>query len=246
MVFAGATDNGKVRSKNEDSFYAFYKDNILFAVVADGMGGHNAGEVASNEAIRVFEESVMQSKSISLSEMLTEAIQYANRRIFAMTVETPALSGMGTTLTACAVKDQRAVFANVGDSRGYFIHDKIVQITKDHSLVAELLSSGDITEEEARTHPQRNLITRAVGTTPTIEVDLSEIDISCDNMILLCSDGLSNVVSENKIFEIIKNEKELDRIVAKLIAEANKMGGHDNITALAIAAGEREEKNHER
>lgn len=242
MVFAGATDNGKVRSKNEDSFYAFYKGDVLFAIVADGMGGHNAGEVASNEAIRAFEESVLKSENYSICELLTEAIQYANRRIFAMTVENVSLSGMGTTVTACAVKGEHAFFANVGDSRGYIISDDVKQVTKDHSLVAELLAAGDITEEEARTHPQRNLITRAVGTTPTIEVDLFEHDISLDSMILLCSDGLTNVVSDRKILRITKKERRLEKIVSSLIAEANEMGGHDNITALAIGAGEREEK----
>lgn len=245
MVFAGATDNGKVRSKNEDSFYAFYRGDTLFAIVADGMGGHNAGEVASNEAIRAFEESVMNSKSASVSELLTEAIQFANRRIFAMTVESPSLSGMGTTVTACAVCGNHAVFANVGDSRGYVVERDVTQITKDHSLVAELLAAGDITEEEAKTHPQKNLITRAVGTTPTIIVDLFEIDLSSDSMILLCSDGLSNVVSECKIFDIFRTETQLERIVSKLIAEANEMGGHDNITALVIATRGQEEKNHE-
>lgn len=242
MVFAGATDNGKVRSKNEDSFYAFFKGNTLYAIVADGMGGHNAGEVASNEAIRSFEESILNNDSESVFQQLTEAITYANRRIFAMTAENSSLAGMGTTVTACAVKGTHVTFANVGDSRGYVISDVVEQVTKDHSLVAELLAAGDITEEEARSHPQRNLITRAVGTTPSIEVDLFERNLSPDNMILLCSDGLTNVVSDRKILQIVKNERALDGIVSKLIAEANEMGGHDNITALAIWAGEREEK----
>lgn len=245
MVFAGATDNGKVRSKNEDSFYAFYKGDTLFAIVADGMGGHNAGEVASNEAIRAFEESVMNNQSASSAELLTEAIQYANRRIFSMTVESPSLLGMGTTVTACAVCGDHAVFANVGDSRGYVIGEDVSQVTKDHSLVAELLAAGDITEDEAKSHPQKNLITRAVGTTPTVVVDLFEKDLSSDSMILLCSDGLSNIVSESKISEIFKNETQLEKIVTKLIAEANEMGGHDNITALVIATRGWEEKNHE-
>lgn len=242
MVFAGATDNGKVRSMNEDSFYAFYKDDILYAVVADGMGGHNAGEVASNEAIRAFEESVLGSTNNRISECLAEAIRYANRRVFAMTVENPSFSGMGTTITACAVENDRAYFANVGDSRGYFISDGLEQVTRDHSLVAELLAAGDISEEEARSHPQRNLITRAVGTTPEVEVDLFERVVAPDNMILLCSDGLTNVVSDHRILQILQNEKTVDKSVSKLIAEANEMGGHDNITALAIRMGAREEK----
>ena len=245
MIFAGATDNGKVRSKNEDSFYAFYKEDTLYAIVADGMGGHNAGEVASNEAIRAFEESVMSAESASPLEQIVEAIQYANRRIFAMTVESPSLAGMGTTVTVCAVKEGHAVFANVGDSRGYIIADEIRQVTTDHSLVEELLANGDITEEEARVHPKRNVITRAVGTAPTVVVDLFEHDIPSDNKILLCSDGLSNAVSNHKMFEIVHSSETLEKAVLKLIAEANEMGGHDNITALVIGVDEGEKKNHE-
>lgn len=246
MFFAGATDNGKVRSMNEDSFYAFWKEDVLYAIVADGMGGHNAGEVASNEAIRAFEESILNSTFSQASERLVEAIHYANRRIFAMTIQTPALSGMGTTVTACAIENHHVYFANVGDSRGYFVTaERMEQVTRDHSLVAELLASGDITAEEARTHPQRNLITRAVGTTPTVEVDLFERLIDADNMILLCSDGLSNVVSDARIFQILRTEESSNDAVLRLIAEANEMGGHDNITALLIRAGKQEEKNHE-
>lgn len=238
MHYVGATDNGKVRSENEDSFLAFFCDGVFYGVVADGMGGHNAGEVASNEAINAFKKSVYENGSLPVTERLTTAIRYANTYLFKMTIDNPALSGMGTTITACAVADRTVWFANVGDSRGYHITDRIKQITKDHSLVQELLDEGDITWEESLCHPQRNVITRAVGTTPAVIPDIFEIPFLPGEVILLCSDGLTNAVDDSKIKRIIQKEETLEKAVSALIAEANEAGGHDNITALIIRAEE--------
>ena len=238
MQYVGATDNGKVRSANEDSFLAFYCDNVFYGVVADGMGGHNAGEVASNEAIIAFKKSICENTALPIPEKLVTAIKEANTRLFKMTIDNPALVGMGTTLTACAVFDGIAWFANVGDSRGYHITESIKQITKDHSLVQELIDAGDITLEDSKVHPQRNVITRAIGTTPVVLVDVFETPFLPGETVLLCSDGLTNTVADSKILRIVQKERNIEAIASKLIAEANEAGGHDNITALIIRAEE--------
>ncbi len=240
MHYIGATDNGKVRSANEDSFLAFYSDDVFYGIVADGMGGHNAGEVASNEAINAFKKSICDNAGQPLPESLVTAIRFANNHLFKMTVDNPQLVGMGTTITACAVSGQMAYFANVGDSRGYHIGEEMRQITKDHSLVQELLERGDITDEEAKMHPQRNVITRAVGTAPAVMVDVFETPFSDGDTILLCSDGLTNAVTDSKIKRILAENTALENVVSQLIAQANEAGGHDNITTLVIRADEGE------
>ena len=228
MKMYGATDIGLVRSSNQDNFYI--DSNVKWAVVADGMGGHNGGETASSMAVEEIKKSMSQGVG------LKESIANANTVVYKKAVETPGLLGMGTTVVLCEILGSRANIAHVGDSRAYiYSNGDLKQITKDHSIVQQLIDSGTITEEQAKYHPQRNLITRAVGTEKNILVDYDTHEISKGDYILICSDGLSSYVEESKISEIMANTK-TSEIVPKLIDEANQNGGRDNITVVIIKA----------
>ncbi len=226
MRMYGATDIGLVRSANQDSFYI--DKSGKWAVVADGMGGHNGGEIASAMAVEEIK------KSISQGVGLTEAISNANTAVYKKSRENPELLGMGTTIVLCQVLSDRINIAHVGDSRAYlFRQGKLQKLTKDHSIVQQLIDSGTITEEQAKYHPQRNLITRAVGTENTIVSDTVTQEIEEGDSILICSDGLSSYVEESEITSILKTGKSSE-IILNLIDAANKAGGKDNVTAVLI------------
>ena len=230
---------------NEDGFYisAYSREHeALYAIVADGMGGHQAGEVASCMAIEQVSETVNQGfrGDMSLSEiksLLVSALKRANRSIYEKSQSESSCGGMGTTLTLCLILADQAVVAHVGDSRAYmFRKHKLHQITSDHSLVNELIKNGQITADEAANHPQKNVITRALGTDAGVEIDLYEFKLRPDDMLLLCSDGLSNMLSDSELSELLavgQTQTPLE-LTEKLVANANKKGGLDNITAVLL------------
>ncbi len=226
MKMYGATDIGLVRATNQDNFYI--DKSGKWAVVADGMGGHNGGETASAMTVEEIKKSMSQGIG------LKEAIENANALVYQKAAENPQLLGMGTTAVLCEVLNDRVNIAYVGDSRAYLFRDgSMRQLTKDHSIVQQLIDSGTITEEQAKYHPQRNLITRAVGTERTIEVDTVTEEFLEGDSLLVCSDGLSSYVDEDEILNILKTGKSSE-IIVSLIDAANNAGGKDNVTAVLI------------
>jgi PPM family protein phosphatase len=230
-AYARASDTGKRRRRNEDSYVVAPP---LFAV-ADGMGGAQAGEVASRLAAAALEET--DSRSLSGPEQVISLIREANRRVYERAANDPATSGMGTTMTVALVEGQRVTIGHVGDSRAYLARDgELEQLTEDHSLVNELLKSGKLSREEADVHPQRSVITRAVGTDPDVDVDAFTISAAVGDVFLLCSDGLTDMVSDEDILEILQRHRDdLDRATKALVSAANRGGGEDNITVIAFA-----------
>lgn len=236
MKISSATSVGKVRPVNEDAFFVSPPDESgsLLAVVADGMGGHNAGEIASSEAINVIKDVVLDNEH-NAKEMLIQAITSANSTVYNMSLDKQALFGMGTTITACVIEKDKVTAAQVGDSRLYLIRDgMIIQITKDHSLVEMLIENGSITKEDAKHHPQKNVITRAIGTDKEVSADIYEFSICEGDIILLCSDGLVNMVEDEKILSVITRTKNFEETADKLVCEAENAGGSDNITVILI------------
>ena len=198
------------------------------------MGGHNAGEVASSETVKTLKDSLL-NKDAPERILLLDAINFANNQIFKMSVKNPAMHGMGTTVTACIINDDKVTTAQVGDSRLYLIRNgTIAQITKDHSLVEMLIESGEITKEDAKHHPQKNVITKAIGTNSTIEPDFYEFFVKPDDVILICSDGLFNMVEEEKILSLVESDVNFSSLADVLVKEAEAAGGHDNITVILI------------
>ena len=236
MKISSATSVGKVRPVNEDAFFVSPPDESgsLLAIVADGMGGHNAGEVASSEAINVIKDVVLDHEH-NAKEMLIEAINSANSTVYNMSLDKQSLFGMGTTITACVIDKDKVTAAQVGDSRLYLIRDgMIIQITKDHSLVEMLIENGSITKEDAKHHPQKNVITRAIGTDKEVAADIYEFSICEGDILLLCSDGLVNMVEDEKILSVITRCKKFEETADKLIDAAENAGGNDNITVILI------------
>jgi protein phosphatase len=235
-AYARATDTGKKRRHNEDSYVVAPP---LFAV-ADGMGGAQAGEVASKLAAAALEDT--DPGTISGPEKITQLIQEANRRVYERANADPSTSGMGTTMTVALVEGSEVTIGHVGDSRAYLVRNgALEQLTEDHSLVNELLKSGKLSREEADVHPQRSVITRAVGTDPDVDVDAFVVTADVGDVFLLCSDGLTDMVGDEDILETIeKHREDLDRATKALVSAANRGGGEDNITvvAFAIAAGD--------
>src|SRR5438067_13101321 len=229
-AYAVASDTGRRRRRNEDNYVVAPP---LFGV-ADGMGGAQAGEVASQLAASALEAGT--SEELGASERVDALIQEANRRIFDRASTDPAASGMGTTMTVALVDGMTVAIGHVGDSRAYLVRgEQMEQLTEDHSLVNELLKSGRLSEEEAHVHPQRSVITRAVGTDPDVDVDGFTIEAEEGDVFLICSDGLSDMVEDEEILELVhSNRDDLDKAVKALIAAANKGGGEDNITAVAF------------
>jgi PPM family protein phosphatase len=228
-----ATHPGRKRRHNEDSYVV---EPPMFAV-ADGMGGAKAGEVASGLAAAALREAGTDGRSGE--ERVTQLIQEANRRVFRRANEDRDASGMGTTMTVALVEDGRVVFGHVGDSRAYLIREgSIEQLTDDHSLVAELVRSGRLTPEEAEAHPQRSVITRAVGTEPDVDVDTFTIEPEERDLFLICSDGLTDMVDDGTIIEAIERHRDdLDDAAKALVGAANRVGGEDNITVLLVEVG---------
>lgn len=237
MEVSSATSTGRIRPLNEDSHFVSQPDasGTVLAIVADGMGGHNAGEVASGKAVGIVQKDALGKCGKNAKDVLIKAVNDANREIYEMSINAKNLSGMGTTMTACVAEEGSATAVQVGDSRLYLIRgDKITQITKDHSLVEMLLENGKITKEEARRHPQKNIITRAVGTDRTVDADIYDFATEKGDVILLCSDGLVNMVEDNDILSVINESKTLDDAAKRLVAAAEDAGGTDNITVILI------------
>lgn len=236
MQISAATSVGCIRPLNEDSYFVSEPDSgTVLAIVADGMGGHNAGEIASGEAVGIIQKDVLSKTGEPAKDILIKAITDANREIYEMSIQKQKLSGMGTTITACLADEKCVTAVQVGDSRLYLIREgEITQITKDHSLVEMLVESGSITKEEARRHPQRNVITRAVGTDRTVEADVYEFITQPEDILLLCSDGLVNMVEDETILSIIEKEETLDDAANALVLEAERAGGTDNITVILV------------
>lgn len=233
----GSTNIGK-RKINEDSFaiYGFENDSG-FAVIADGMGGHNAGEIASAAAVDEIRSALEKSFEAdeSIPGAITSAVNAANRRIFDMAIHNDEQKGMGTTVIITAVKDGAVYAANVGDSRIYLMSGgKLRQVTKDHSYVEALIAAGGITREEAATHPKRHAIIRAVGTDARVKTDIFEPECGEGDVILMCSDGLSDMLTLAQIEKIISQSEKISDAVENLIAEACDRGGVDNITIIGI------------
>jgi protein phosphatase len=230
-AYARASDTGRKRRRNEDSYVVAPP---LFAV-ADGMGGAQAGEVASKLAAAALEES--DPGALSGPERLVSLIQEANRRVYERASSDPSTSGMGTTMTVALVEGEDVTIGHVGDSRAYLVREgRLEQLTEDHSLVNELLKSGKLSPEEADVHPQRSVITRAVGTDPDVDVDAFVVAAAAGDIFLLCSDGLTDMVGDDDILETVeKHRDDLDRATKALVSAANRGGGEDNITVVAFA-----------
>jgi serine/threonine protein phosphatase PrpC len=224
----GKTDPGRVRRRNED---AFVVDPPLFAV-ADGMGGAQAGEVASRLAAAAFRE-YREADELAPEQRVAAIIKEANRRIYDRARTDSEVSGMGTTVTAALLGDGRVVIGHVGDSRAYRIRDgRLAQLTEDHSLVADLMRSGRLTAEEAEGHPQRSVITRALGTDPDVDVDTLVVEAEAGDLFLLCSDGLSTMVSDAEVLQVVERAGSLDDAARDLVRAANSGGGEDNVTVV--------------
>jgi PPM family protein phosphatase len=234
--FAGATDPGRRRRRNEDAYVC---EPPLFAI-ADGMGGAQAGEVASGLAAAVLEEATGDAHGEAGEERVASLIREANRRVYRRSNEDAATSGMGTTMTVALVDtgDETIAFGHVGDSRAYRIRGgELEQLTDDHSLVGELVRSGRLSPEEAESHPQRAVITRALGTEPDVDADTFTVETEPDDIYLLCSDGLTDMISGNEILSLVEGSGDLDAAAQGLVNAANAGGGEDNITVVLFQIG---------
>jgi protein phosphatase len=224
---AAATDIGLVRDHNED---AYLVEDPLY-VVADGMGGHLGGEVASATALETV-GAVVADEGI---EALADSVRRANKAVYDRQVGDAEVAGMGTTLTAVALQGSQLHVAHVGDSRAYLLRGGTLEmLTQDHSLVGEMMREGSLTEAQARVHPRRSTLTRALGIAGEVTVDTPEVPVQGGDRILLCSDGLSGMVEDPRLQEILRNEPDPERACAALIAEANANGGVDNITTVIV------------
>ena len=232
MKIYAMTDVGRKREVNQDYVYVTDKPigpfpNLL--AVADGMGGHKAGDFASKYTVTVLRKELEQKSTGRPEEILRSIVTTANNKLIEAAATDVKLEGMGTTLVAATVVGNTLYFANVGDSRLYLINDKIRQLSKDHSLVEEMVRLGGIKEEEAKNHPDKNIITRAIGVKPDVEADVYEYRLKKGDVILMCTDGLSNMVEDEDMFDIVKGARDIIEAVQMLIEKANSNGGRDNI-----------------
>ncbi|MEE1114855.1 MAG: Stp1/IreP family PP2C-type Ser/Thr phosphatase [Eubacterium sp.] len=236
MKVFSATDIGQKRQMNQDFIYVSEEPvgNLpnLF-VVADGMGGHNAGDFASRYGVSVVVESVRQDKNFNPVKIMRNAVEAANREVLKQARDDTSMAGMGTTMVVCTLVGGYAYVANVGDSRLYMAGDALNQITQDHSLIAEMVRLGELTPEEGRRHPDKNIITRAVGTADEVRIDFFDMKMEEGNKIVMCSDGLTNMVEDSRIFAIL-NDTEVEDKAKALVDEANANGGLDNIAVIVV------------
>ena len=237
MRIYSATDVGQKRKMNQD--YVFVSENPVgnlpnLFVVADGMGGHNAGDYASSHAVQTLVDEIRRDADFNPIKVIRHAIETANTEILERSRREEHLRGMGTTIVVCTVVGHYAYVANVGDSRLYVIQGEIHQVTKDHSLVQEMVRMGEIKPEEARNHPDKNIITRAVGVLPEVTADFFEISLKPGDEILMCSDGLTNMIEDDEIRHIVLGQRDIVEKAEKLIETANRNGGKDNITVVLI------------
>jgi protein phosphatase len=244
VISFGDTDVGKVRKVNQDSFIV--SDLLSLYIVADGMGGHAAGEKASiiaiGTAIDIFssydfenQRIIGSEETLSISDVIKIAFKEGNNRIIKEAISSVHLQGMGTTQVMVVVYSNKAYLGSIGDSRIYLINsNEINQLTRDHSIVQDLMDKGLITNEEAKIHPYKNVITKCLGMQAEIEIDIKEIELNKDDRLLLCSDGLTGLVNDDEIKNIVMSELDLSLSTKKLIDLANERGGHDNITVVIL------------
>ncbi len=236
MKVVAITEQGR-RKSNEDSYFRYSNDKLYGGLIADGMGGHNKGDMASKLAADIIKDYIMSHftddmDSFDVSELMRTAIVKANDKIYSMALKNPICMGMGTTVTMALVFGKWLITAHVGDSRAYLIsNDGIEKITRDHSYVRELVERGSISEEEAKRHPKRNCITRAVGTERSIMVDINVRNYGGET-VLLCSDGLWAFLEDDRIYSIVKNSTSLDEAAEQLVEMALLNESSDNITAV--------------
>lgn len=229
------TDVGKNRVTNQDYVYCKSDEvgnlpNIF--IVADGMGGHKAGDIASVTAVDAVLKSIEQSQKTDVISIMEEAVREANKTLYEKSKSNEEWAGMGTTLVLATVVDSTIFVANIGDSRLYLIDDGIHQITRDHSYVEEMVSIGEIDKSEARTHSKKNIITRAIGVEEETHADFFEVQFKKGDKLLMCSDGLTNMIEDNDILSVIAGNNDIESMVHKLIDLANDSGGKDNIAVL--------------
>lgn len=240
MKIFSKTDIGLKRTTNQD-FYdnGEFSDNAIWIVVCDGMGGANGGNIASEIAVDKTKEYLLKNyksdiEEDDIEELLIDAVEYSNKIVFDVSEADDSLSGMGTTIVATIIKNDTAYIVHVGDSRAYLIkNDGTSQITTDHSMVQELVSLGSITKEEAKNHPQRNIITRALGVKPSVETESDIIELIFGDRLLICTDGMSNYIDEDEITELSK-ENTVENFAGELIEKALSAGGSDNITVVVV------------
>lgn len=235
MQYAYLTDPGKVRDHNEDSVIIVKNhNNEMLLAVADGMGGHRGGEIASSIAIshigKTFRELGKLGKKEDAILWIKNAVSEANVQIYKYTEENPESAGMGTTIVLAVLTSEYLLFGNIGDSSGYVYKDKSIhKITSDHTLVNLLVKSGEITEEEAKEHPRKNVLMKALGATTTVEMDIFDVETDVDG-IFLCSDGLTNMLDDEQISKVLNEQLSIEEKVNKLIIKSNNRGGTDNIS----------------
>ena len=242
MEYFYLTDPGKVRDHNEDSvIICENKNKEVLMVVADGMGGHKAGEVASSIAVTNLGKRFDQLETIgdydNAVTWIKETVSEVNLLIYKYTKENPQNIGMGTTLVLCILTNDFLVFGNIGDSSGYIIrHKKLHKITQDHTLVSMLISTGELTDEEARKHPRKNVLMKALGSNPTIDMDIFHVENEVEG-ILLCSDGLTNMLDDEQIMKVLTENLAIEDKLHKLILKSNNRGGPDNISVAYLNKG---------
>ena len=225
-------DIGRKRDVNQD--YVFVSDKPIgnlpnLLVVADGMGGHRAGDFASRFVVESLKEDLVSSTEDGPEAMLRKAIQSANHKLREVARQDVRLEGMGTTLVAATVIEHTLYFANIGDSRLYLLNDDIRQLSRDHSFVQEMVRLGGLNAEEAKHHPDKNIITRAIGAKEKVEIDFFEYRLKKGDIILMCTDGLSNMIEDEEMFRIVKSSRDIVEAVERLVERANENGGNDNI-----------------
>lgn len=242
MKFAVKSDKGNIREINEDSYniIAGYTDVPVSFIIADGMGGHNSGEIASKMAVDFISNHILRfaekfAVEDGICAAIEEAMQKANKTVYGESMANEANYGMGTTLIVAVVTGKKLYIGHIGDSRVYMYRNNTLKLlTKDHTFIGELMRNGSLTEEEAAGHPNRNMLTRALGCEENVDIDIYKYDIRENDLILLCTDGLTNMLSEAEIGEIIKNTDDPEIICSKLIDGANTNGGEDNTTVIVF------------
>ena len=242
MILSAKTDKGLKRENNQDAYsFGELVPDACYAVVCDGMGGAAEGETASNECARIVSERITNGYSSGMSDLaikslLTGAVDYANKYVYSLSLTDKKYEGMGTTIVASIVTEKCAYVVHAGDSRAYLLNPdsgEIIQITKDHSVVQKMIEDGEITAEEAVTHPKKNLITRAVGVDGEVKTDFCQEDVSSGDILLLCSDGLTNY-SQTSDLLVAARDASLDEYTEKLVSTAIGNGGGDNVTVVAV------------